>query len=976
MNSCTEVVMVFRGLLKVVFVLFLASVLFSGVCFAQTLGSIAGTVTDEDGITLPGVTVTISGKNLMQERYVLTNENGRYRIPAIPAGVYRVTAELMSFTTMIKENIQIIGGETREEDFIMMISDVERVNVVEKIEMVKGDTSGGQTFGAEMLQSLPTIGSDYQDIAKLSPGVRENADGEIIINGSRPTSTKVTVDGINTTDRFIGESWFSIDTEMLEQVEVQSSGFDAEFGGVQGGEIKMITKSGSNVPEAVVSLGYQSSIFDGNGAFSYAASQGEFDIYSPRVSIGGAFIKDKLWYYFAVSYLDAGYPRVKLTEDGAAHAFKYSYDGLNTGLAKLTYQLNPKNQLIFEYMGQYISYEGFANLNDSAWVPAESDAEQDQGYNSFSIELDSTLNNYMHLESQLSVFNSFITRRAVDEDAGLWTDYFYDYIEGSYPWVFEYKSDSISWKENLIYFKDEWFGNHEFKIGFELARAKDDSVWALTPSWEFPFREYPKLGYSYETYSQPSRTEIDEVSIWAQDRWRLPIENLTLQLGFHFRLERIHDLGITGVDVINPTDGSLVQGNYSWCFDAETLTSNDEISFWDAYCRPIDNATYSVWGIENTIPGILAVHTDNETFSYGKGHVSPRVGLLWDIYGDSKTIINLNAARNYDRLSFTASWETPIYQREGFLYDSNGDGEVNEFDNVYYGTFSYSLLDRELETPYTDEWGGGIERELTEDLAFTGRYVNRKGYKQLQDFEINKMYNPDGTIPAAYNHPVYGWVDRSRKNKNANNIYYLTNGDIYSYEAVQLSLHKRFARNWEMIANYTYSKSKGTGQSWAGTEGDDVRTAASQYGYLDDDQRHVANLITTNHFPAGIRVGTVISWESGLPYSDQMSKVTSFNNLPLRISYYMGSRNDQRSPSHWNVDMNVQKDFSFGEKTLTLGLKVRNLFNEPWIYDEYHQFADYQMFTPKGGGIFLNAEYWDYAPVFGRQWEFDVKFQF
>ncbi len=968
--------MVFRSTCKLVLFLVVASLMFSGVALAQMLGSVSGTVTDVDGLTLPGVAITISGANL--DRYTMTDENGRYRFVSVRAGEYTMTADMTTYSMIEKSGVRVQGGKKTVVDFTMMIIESEETVVVGQTEMVDKDQTDRTTFSEEILETLPIIGNDYTDIAKLSAGVRTNDDGELLINGARATSTKTTVDGVNTTDKFIGESWFQINTEALEEVQVESSAFDASSSGTAGGEVKMITKSGQNDTEFVLGLNYQSSMFDGNGASDYAVSTGEFDVYAPFFSAGGAIIKDKLWYFFTVSYVDASYPRVKLTDDGEAHSYNPTYSGLETGLFKLTYQLNPRNSLVFQYIGRYMTYEEFANSGRVAWVPSESDATQDQGYNAYSIKVDSTLTDNMNLESQFSIYNSFIKRNAVNPDAGIWMNVNNDIISGAYPFTFEYNSDSLALRENLVYYKDEWGGgDHEFKVGFELSRSHDDSRWNLSDSLEFPYRDYPLIGYAYQTYSQPTQTEINEVVFWAQDIWDFPDYNLTLQLGFNYRMERIHDLGITGVDARSPITGVVHGNNYAWCLDPQTLMDNTDPSYWAGNCKPLTASEYSEWGVEiASIPGKLGVHTDNEEFSYGSGNISPRLGLIWDIYGDDKTIVTFNAARNYDRLSFTASWETPLYETSALIWDKNGDGQITDYDmsSLSYNDVNYSIIDRDIETPYTDEWGGGIERELTDHLALKVRYINRHGEKQLQDYEINKMYDADGAIPEPYFDPILGWVDPSRKNKSANNIFYLTNGDTYTYESVQLTLEKRYNRNWGMIANYTYSKSKGTGESFRGTEGDDVRTAASQYGYLENDQRHVINIVTTNNLPGDVRLGTVISWESGLPYSDMYE----FSQWPIFTSYFLGSKNQGRSPSRWRVDMNLQKDFIFGKNSLTVGMKVLNIFNEPYIQDQYH--TTWDAFLSTGVGPFsvvhLQADYWDYDRAWGRQWEFNLRYKF
>src|SRR6266851_25375 len=232
--------------------LFWPALLFSGATIAQTTGRIEGTVREESTSALPGVTVEATSPKLQGMRTVVTDWAGRYRFPELPPGPYRVRAILSSFLPEEK-SITVSLDETKILDLTLKLALAESVIVPAEAPLVDvASTTSGTSYVSEVVAKLP-VARNYADIVRANPGV--NADkGEtqgrslaLTIYGATSAENQWIVDGINTNNVVKGFQGKAINSEFVEEVEVKTGGYQAEYGRALGGIINVITKSGGNV---------------------------------------------------------------------------------------------------------------------------------------------------------------------------------------------------------------------------------------------------------------------------------------------------------------------------------------------------------------------------------------------------------------------------------------------------------------------------------------------------------------------------------------------------------------------------------------------------------------------------------------------------------------------------------------------------------------------------------------------------------
>ena len=282
----------------------------AGAIFAQTTGTIMGTVTDQNDAPLPGVTVQLSGAGLQGARTASTTTSGQYRFPALMPGIYAVSGELPGFGKAEKRATVSLDATTTLNLSIVLSASAE-VTVTGEAPVVDfSSTTTGTNYTSTVISHLPTA-RNYADIVKSNPGVstdRGDTQGRSLalsIYGATSAENQWIIDGVNTTDGFKGVQGKTINNEFVQEVEVKTGGYQAEYGRALGGVINVITKSGGNE-------------FHGDGFVYYdstgTAAEKEFkpgdsgtrqmrivdgERFDYGVDLGGFLFKDRLWFFGA-----------------------------------------------------------------------------------------------------------------------------------------------------------------------------------------------------------------------------------------------------------------------------------------------------------------------------------------------------------------------------------------------------------------------------------------------------------------------------------------------------------------------------------------------------------------------------------------------------------------------------------------------------------------------------------------------------
>ncbi|MFQ5877177.1 MAG: carboxypeptidase regulatory-like domain-containing protein [Acidobacteriota bacterium] len=352
-----------------------------------------------------------------------------------------------------------------------------------------------------------------------------------------------------------------------------------------------------------------------------------------------------------------------------------------------------------------------------------------------------------------------------------------------------------------------------------------------------------------------------------------------------------------------------------------------------------------------------------EKFRLTNNNLAPRVSVSWDPWASGRTKIFATWGRYYDKLflSTVVGEEGPDLINRYYVLDEDGVNGAGLPDRqigrvISKAPPSATQVDRGLETPFSDEFTIGIEREIAPEVAVSVTYIDRRFRQQLQDIDVNHTLRPD-PAGAAFRDDFgralsggLGTVGESRPDGRPdlfihnfffNQVLRVGNFNSSRYKAIEVSAVKRLSRRWELQGSYTYSRAVGSAEDFQSRLGNDPSTVESEFGYLDFDQRHVVKLNASTYLPADWQLGFSATWASGLPFSF-VSRSFSLDNVSYQqfrtlfgrvelagngFEFRRIRRNSERNDSTLDINLRARKSLVLGRHVAGVFVEVFNLLN-------------------------------------------------
>jgi len=293
-----------------VVMLALLTLITSSPAFGQGFtAAVLGTVTDNTGAVLPGVTITVTNTDTGQQRALLTDERGNYQALQLPPGKYSVAAELQGFKRLVRDAITLQVDQRQQLNFSLELGTVsENVTVVGEAAQVQTETATvGAVVTAQQAQELPLNGRNFLQLNLLVPGaiqtiktsVLASQGGGIVVHGLPDNQNSYWVDGMDNASQAIGQYVVNMPQVAVQEFRVMSPAYDAEFGRTAGAQINVITRSGTNLYHGDASLFVRDSRFDAKNVFD---PPGKIPAYNRKQfggSIGGPVIRGRTFFFLA-----------------------------------------------------------------------------------------------------------------------------------------------------------------------------------------------------------------------------------------------------------------------------------------------------------------------------------------------------------------------------------------------------------------------------------------------------------------------------------------------------------------------------------------------------------------------------------------------------------------------------------------------------------------------------------------------------
>ena len=424
-----------------------------------------------------------------------------------------------------------------------------------------------------------------------------------------------------------------------------------------------------------------------------------------------------------------------------------------------------------------------------------------------------------------------------------------------------------------------------------------------------------------------------------------------------------------------------------------------------------DPIALSELGITYQVEEPIVVTNDN---------LAPRLAVSWDPAADGRTKVYATWGRYYDKLFLSTVVGEQGPDLLSRYYKSDPDGLDVRIQNQFVtATPNHNIgrvmsqsppsvrqVDRNLKTPYNDEWTLGFERELAPEVALAVRFIHRDFKDQLQDVDINhefainpangRPYDQIGKIQVVTLRPSGlelqervpdGKPDLYTENYFFNQVLRVGNDNFGKYRAIELELRKRMSRRWEMQGSYVYSRAQGQAEDFQSKAGDDPSTIENEFGYLDFDQRHVVKVSLGLFLPADWQAGLTTSWASGLPYSviSRFFALDSSDYSQFRTRYGFTEvvddevvfqtlpRNNRRNNSVYDLNLSARKNFVIGKSTAAVSLEVFNVLNTDDLRIKSFELDQNAGFDVQSGAAVSDALQLDAVRRFGRR--FQIGFQ-
>lgn len=966
-----------------------------------------GTVADATDAVLPGVTVTVVHQDTNASRETLTDGRGEFALPALLPGLYTLTLDLPGFNSYTNPALQLGTGQVVRQRFTLDVGQLtDSVVVLETVPLIETASAAQQeSLGTLEVRELPLARRNVTGLIGLSSGVHVTTTGiagggNVRLNGVAEGGNAITMDGVDASangetrgmGQYGGNSQIDVmSLEAVAEVQIIRGILPAEYGGVVGGQVNLISRSGANTPHGSLFHNHQNDAFSAINPFLGQKTDLRFNQFGG--SIGGPIVPNRAFFFVAFEgYRDRSgqtvqgdvpfqplrdtvmaalpFPETEL----AMSALPLPNSGDNgdgTGLFRTAKERTREdNHLIAK--GDVTIAEGnlavtFTRMRPTTVEPSFHSGPGNQ--RTFFNEQDRIAMQYVLAENDWVSETKFgWNRTALDRVNNFWNTQDPSRPpdeEISSPGqrlpllgldnLFSTPSSEILLLKYRTYNGEQKFsrivGAHNVKVGFRWARQ---SGWKTNPqNSEIRFSSLDDLIANkprsvFGQFGIPEHNaSMNEFGGFIQDDWRVN-DRLLLNLGLRYdyyptiKVEQTTDVPVELYNLSPPSDLNLLD------FGAP---------------RPADSPY------------------DSDKVNFG-----PRFGFAWTIDRSANTVIRggigvlfsphlMATLQNLISNPFVSQnvlWNQVEVEANGFEFPVYNDFLANVVTANAGGEKSvFGIVDTNLPNPYTVQVQFNVQRSFAGDWMAEIGYIRTDG----RNFPLHRYFAQavDRETGLRVNADLLGTASG----------YHISSGQETVYNAVQASLRKQFANGFGWDLHYTHSTGwayQGGGLSSPFVNGDifasqDFFDFSNERQPLSQEARHrfASNFIyalpspqntggVLSHILGGWTISGIYQQQTGLPrrvtfrsgltrsrpdlvpgadpmlpnsrdtllHWDRNAFVPVATHPVSRMPVRTGTANpgDSRSPGRWTVDLSLGKDFNLGEdKNLELRFDTFNAFN-------------------------------------------------
>lgn len=902
---------------------------FSSVVFAQGTSSatLLGRVTDETGAALPGVTVTATNNATGVSRNTVTEADGTYRFPSLPAGTYTVVADLSGFGTVTTQEVILNVAREREINITLKQAAIsESITVTAEAPLIATTPAIGTSVSQEELENLPLNGRQFANLGSLAPGTQLNYNADptkpgqltIALNGGIGRNVNFMVDGGDNTDDTIGGALQNFNLEAVQEFTIQTQSYKAEYGRSSGGVLTVVTKTGTNEFGGSLYGFYREDSLNSKTVAEERAG-GDKAAYERKQyggSLGGPIVRDRA--HFFATYEKTERPSSYIIDTGGVFP---NFDG---------------DAVAIPFTDELITAKGTINISAAQYLQVRYGYQKNADkYGAGQLALPSSLG------TLTNEYESYLLGHTWTLGSSRVNDFVFQYTtfdnaitaDSDEPALFfpsgVTSGQNINTPQTTVQeksqFKDDfsWGSNfggrrHDFKAG---------AAWVHEPvlggsfttgtSGQFTLRDddpnSPVTQITVNGGFAGFETPVEQYGFYFQDDIQFS-PRLTINAGLRYDLS-------TGFDLDQGTNPVLqVLSNQTTFSDAYYL---DDFRGWDG-------------------------QLENDTNNW-----APRLGFSYDLKGDGKHLVRGGLGRYYDFPYTNATILFPseaVMSNFGTVYSLTDQNGIRNPDGTFFrpgqplppggatpigqtlpGNVAHPSV---TNTPYSDQISLGYSTELNNWLGVNVDVTHIKYRDIPYRFRFNGFLDNNGNPISTRRFASAGVTN--------NNRMWIGDGEA-DYNGINLGMRARVSDRLEMQGFYTLSEVEGNVLAGADefrlTNGNhqpdrtgDLSTnfrnphCDACYGPLDTDARHKVTFSTLYRAPFGFNVSGILRYRSALPYSDRAG--ADLNHDGFLEDLADDQVNSLRGDSFSQIDVRLSKDFSFtGALGLELIAEVFNLLN-------------------------------------------------
>jgi hypothetical protein len=922
----------------------------------QGTTELRGKVIDAQGAILPGVTLTITNQDSGMLRSTTSGPDGTFIASGLVPGTYKLTAALQGFKKVERKDLRLEVGKTASIDVAMTLGSFEETVSVTATSPLVDITSKeiGGNITSETLVQLPSVNGNFIGFVGLLPGIVPSISTEsfgadsISVNGQDPRNSNYMLDGGNNNDDVIGQragSQARVPIEAVQEFQVISSQYDAEYGRTSGGIINAVTKQGTNQYRGSAFGFFQGASLSTNDYFNEKHGGAKPDTVYQRWggTIGGPIAKNRIFFFGSLERFLINRPNtINIAARPDLNGTQLTRDRVWNTIVRGDHQVNADTTYGIRWLRE-TSPQANQIITPPLITPAAAREESDVDQ-TLSGSLNRVLSNTMvstlrvtWTRENVAFANACFNGNGRDMTQCPVTLNFQDYVDQQDNTAQARVDDGIQLEETLGWFLPHRRGDHDLKFGgqYEYTNAWNTNQGNMNGTFSFGRSNaafnaavastYPDR-FSIRVGGPSTFTERSHyTAFFAQDKWRFN-DHVTLSLGLRYELE---------VLPIPETDDPLVdsyptdKNNLAPRLGA-TYTLDKQGVVRAGYGRFYDKTHFEV--VTGLYTGTPFTSSFNATFPVSGPDLGPRNGQFpTDPFLVNGPVINqalLNqmfppgsAIRNTG-----ATWDNP-----------------------------------DRRTPYTDELSIGYERELVTDLAVSADYVHSEGKDLLMALNLNPQVRSNPTVASSTLTRVGSATLTEATAELAQKypgfapftaaVTQFVNTGRTHYNALMMQVRKRYSHNYSAQVSYTYGSARGntSGNGAAGSNfqvRDDMHLERNE-GPSDFDTRHNFTFSGTVLVPKtyGLNLSWVFRALSGRPFSLTNGNIDpDLNGIqaePIAAGTYSGTGEDAYTVKTYKSERNgaygpgfMSLDMRFGyriplqqHRRLELSVDVFNLTN-------------------------------------------------